>query len=127
VAEILGREIPLLQALGIEADWQILRGDGDFFSVTNGLHNGLHGGRFEVTPAASEMYLRHNEAAAATLTDAYDVYVVHDRQPAALCRFRRRIANAGSGDRTSTARRRIAAPGSSCVRSWRSTTPSSSP
>jgi trehalose synthase len=45
VAEILGREIPLLQALGIKAEWQILRGDGDFFSVTKGLHNGLHGGR----------------------------------------------------------------------------------
>jgi trehalose synthase len=90
VAEILGREIPLLQALGIEAEWQILPGDDEFFAVTKGLHNGLHGGRFEVTPEASALYLRQNEAAAATLTDEYDVYVVHDPQPAALCRFRRR-------------------------------------
>ncbi|GAI52875.1 unnamed protein product [marine sediment metagenome] len=34
VAELLVSYIPLLRALGIEADWQIIRGDRRFFTIT---------------------------------------------------------------------------------------------
>ncbi|GAI52880.1 unnamed protein product, partial [marine sediment metagenome] len=38
VAELLVSYIPLLRALGIEADWQIIRGDRRFFTITKSFH-----------------------------------------------------------------------------------------
>jgi len=43
VAEILSSMIPLLKGLGIETDWNIIRGDDAFFSITKTFHNVLHG------------------------------------------------------------------------------------
>ena len=43
VAEILRSEVPLLRDLGIGADWKIITGDKDFFSVTKTMHNGSAG------------------------------------------------------------------------------------
>ena len=47
VAELLVSYIPLLRSIGIEADWQIIRGDRRFFTITKGLHNALQGAPFE--------------------------------------------------------------------------------
>jgi trehalose synthase len=41
VAEILRSEVPLLRDLGLEADWKIITGDKEFFSVTKTMHNAL--------------------------------------------------------------------------------------
>lgn len=90
VAELLGREVPVLRALGVEADWQIIRGDEAFFGVTKGFHNALQGAAYDLTPAIEETYLGRNQQSAQIFTDEYDIYVVHDPQPAALCHYRRR-------------------------------------
>lgn len=90
VAELLGREVPFLHALGLCVDWQIIRGEEEFFTVTKGFHNALQGGRFDLTPAVEDIYARQNEQSARIFGDTYDVYIVHDPQPAALCRYRRR-------------------------------------
>jgi trehalose synthase len=47
VAELLVSYIPLLRALGIKADWQVIRGDRHFFTITKGLHNALQGAPLE--------------------------------------------------------------------------------
>jgi trehalose synthase len=49
VAELLSQEIPLLGALRVEADWWIIRGEEQFFTVTTGFHNALQGGQYELT------------------------------------------------------------------------------
>jgi len=90
VAELLAREVPLLEALGLRVHWWIIRGEDAFFTVTKGLHNALQGGVFELTKEIETVYVRQNEASAAMFDAAYDLYIVHDPQPAALCRFRRR-------------------------------------
>jgi trehalose synthase len=41
VAEILRSEIPLLRDLGIVADWKLITGGKEFFTVTKANHNGL--------------------------------------------------------------------------------------
>lgn len=46
VAELLGRYIPLLQALGVSAGWRLIFGEPEFFQVTKGFHNALQGGQF---------------------------------------------------------------------------------
>jgi trehalose synthase len=86
VAELLVSYIPLLRALGIEADWQIIRGDRRFFTITKGLHNSLQGAKFTATRAESwrDLYLSINRVNAAQLDSDYDVFIVNDPQPAAM-------------------------------------------
>jgi trehalose synthase len=87
VAELLSRQIPIYQALGIGADWRIIHGDKDFFTITKGFHNALQGAEFRLTPAVINDYLEHNRQSAEALEGNYDVYVVHDPQPAAVRHF----------------------------------------
>ena len=84
VAEILTRLIPLMRQVGIEARWDVIKGDQSFFNVTKAFHNALHGKPEEISPemfesfrATTEMNLRETD-----LTG--DVIFVHDPQPAGL-------------------------------------------
>ena len=43
VAEILSRIIPLLRQLGVDANWDVLKGDDTFFKITKKFHNTLQG------------------------------------------------------------------------------------
>ena len=43
VAELLATHVPLLQSLGIEAEWQVIHGSDEFFAVTKAVHNALQG------------------------------------------------------------------------------------
>ena len=87
VAELLGRYIPLLQALGLSADWRLIHGGPRFFQVTKGFHNALQGSAFSLTQEVQETYLDHNRESADLLEGDYDVYIVHDPQPAAIRHF----------------------------------------
>ncbi len=88
VAELLFRLIPVYRALGLTADWRIIHGDAEFFQVTKSFHNGLQGAEIGLTEEVKAEYLRHNEAGAAELGSDYDVYFVHDPQPAAIRSFK---------------------------------------
>src|SRR5260221_13661516 len=46
VAEILNRLIPLLKELEVATRWEVITGGNDFFEVTKGFHNALHGGEY---------------------------------------------------------------------------------
>src|SRR5512143_2217210 len=41
VAEILHRMIPILKGLGIDPRWEVIKGDGEFYSITKKIHNAL--------------------------------------------------------------------------------------
>jgi len=86
VAELLVSYIPLLRALGIKADWQVIRGDRHFFTITKGLHNALQGGPLPEINKQSirRRYLTNNLTNARELDPDYDVFIVNDPQPAAL-------------------------------------------
>ena len=84
VSELLRSEIPLLRGLGLDAEWQVIAGDGGFFEVTKGIHNGLQGGDYALTPAAREIYLTTNAHNAEAIEGHYDFIIVHDPQPAAI-------------------------------------------
>jgi trehalose synthase len=84
VAELLARHVPVLQALGLQADWRLIHGDPQFFTVTKAVHNALQGARYDLGERERGIYLEMNERSAKMLDDPYDVYVIHDPQPAAL-------------------------------------------
>jgi trehalose synthase len=89
VAELLGRQIPLLRALGIEAEWRLIHGSPAFFALTKSFHNALQGAEFDLTATMRDTYRSRNRDCAAMLEETYDVYIVHDPQPAALRSFAR--------------------------------------
>ena len=84
VAEILRSEIPLLRDLGLVADWKLITGDDEFFSVTKTIHNGLQGAERTLTTAEQGTYLEHSAENARRLEEEYDIVVVHDPQPLPL-------------------------------------------
>ncbi len=86
VAELLGCYIPLVRALGIKADWQVIRGNRRFFSITKALHNSLQGATFKDIKKESTQkeYQSNNLSNARELDLDYDVFIVNDPQPAAL-------------------------------------------
>lgn len=87
VAELLSRYLPLLQTLGLPADWRIIHGTREFFVVTKSFHNALQGARYHLTEADRRIYFQVNEESAKLLGQDYDVYIVHDPQPAAIRHF----------------------------------------
>lgn len=87
VAEVLSRQVPIYRSLGLNVDWCLIYGDKEFFTVTKAFHNALQGTSLDLTEDLRQEYLQHNRSSAEAATGDYDIYVVHDPQPAALRRF----------------------------------------
>jgi trehalose synthase len=87
VSELLRSLVPLYRALEIEADWLVIPGSAPFFRVTKGMHNALQGARVPLDKAARRTYIEHNDLIADALERTYDFIIVHDPQPAAVCRL----------------------------------------
>jgi trehalose synthase len=84
VAEILTRMIPLLRELGVDATWDVIKGDQAFFNVTKAFHNALHGKPEEITETMLDAYRATTEANLREMNITGDVVIVHDPQPAGL-------------------------------------------
>jgi len=87
VAELLATHVPLLQSLGIAAEWQVIHGSDEFFAVTKAVHNALQGGDVEWTAAMQRIYLEKVLDNALLLEGEWDYVVIHDPQPAAMLGF----------------------------------------
>lgn len=84
VAEILLRLIPMLHELGINADWDVIKGGEKFFTVTKKMHNALHGQNEEFTDEEFDLFIQTNEENAQSMSLHGDVMIIHDPQPIAL-------------------------------------------
>ena len=84
VAEILTRMIPLLRDLGIDARWDVIKGDQAFYNVTKAFHNALHGKTEEITEQMLEIFRATTEMNLREVDLDSDVIVIHDPQPAGL-------------------------------------------
>jgi trehalose synthase len=89
VAEILTRLIPLLREVGVDAYWDVIKGDDAFFAVTKSIHNALHGQKVTLSEQDQAVFRRTVEANLQTLTLCDDIVFVHDPQPAPLIEQRR--------------------------------------
>lgn len=86
VAEILNRLIPLMNELEVNTKWEVITGGNDFFEVTKGFHNALHGGEYNVTKEVLEIFMMYNEQNRQRMEFTEDLFVIHDPQPAGLIR-----------------------------------------
>ncbi len=87
VAEILAKLIPLKRELGIDASWEVIAGDEDFFEVTKSFHNALQGNPVNISASQYEHYAAVNRKNASRLGDTLssaDLVFIHDPQPAPL-------------------------------------------
>jgi trehalose synthase len=84
VSEILYALIPLMNDVGIAADWQVMLGREEFYNATKRLHNALQGNPDSLTDEEWEVYERYNELNAKEIEGGWDVIIVHDPQPAAI-------------------------------------------
>ncbi len=84
VSELLRSEVPLLNDLGLHAEWKVIGGDNAFFRATKVLHNGLQGATLTLSQEEQAVYRDVNARNAAQFDDRYDFVFVHDPQPAAI-------------------------------------------
>ncbi|MDH5174608.1 MAG: glycosyl transferase family 1, partial [Elusimicrobiota bacterium] len=89
VAEILGRMVPLLQDLGVDARWDVLKGGEKYFQVTKKFHNALHGTKMEITDDDYEVFLETTRANIEQMEFYGDIIFIHDPQPVALVEKRK--------------------------------------
>jgi trehalose synthase len=90
IAEILSALIPLMKDLGIEAEWQVIKGSDDFFNVTKSIHNGLQGVDVSFTKEMKEIFLKNNQLNEKLFEGEYDFVVIHDPQPVAILNYRKK-------------------------------------
>jgi hypothetical protein len=74
VSELLRSSVPLLNSLGLVADWKIISGDDAFFQVTETIHNGLQGAPQQLTERDRATYRRTAERNARLLEEQYDFW-----------------------------------------------------
>lgn len=89
-AEILNRAVPMLRELGIDAGWEVIVGNPDFYAAVDRLERNLAGSDTMVTePALAAQAQAAARNAAALPLDA-DLVMVHDLAPLSIVRHRPR-------------------------------------
>lgn len=91
VAEILRRMIPLFGELGVNAWWDVIKGDDRFFHITKKIHNSLHGVDLELTKEEFNYFLQVNRENSYEISNYGDIIFIHDPQPIALVERKREI------------------------------------
>jgi len=89
LAEILRRLVPMMNQLGIDARWEVLAGDQEFFQITRRLTNALQSQDDHLTEQMQQVYLKINQRTAQTLNLEADLVMIHDPPPAALIEHRK--------------------------------------
>jgi len=84
VAEILSRMIPLLNQLGVDARWSVIKGSEEFFQVTKKFHNALHARQEKITPVDFAYFQETTEKNIKEIDINGDIIYVHDPQPIGL-------------------------------------------
>jgi trehalose synthase len=93
VAEMLHRVVPLLNELGIETNWEVIKGGADFFDITKAFHNALQGKEGHFERDIFDTYLAYNEMNYGQMRFDEDLIVIHDPQPAALIKWQKKRKN----------------------------------
>ncbi len=92
VAEINYALVPLMCDAGLDAEWRVIWGQGEFFEVTKAIHNALQGSPIELTRLQEATFAEYNRRNAEALEGTWDYVIVHDPQPCGLIEHARDAA-----------------------------------
>jgi trehalose synthase len=84
VAEILNRMVPLLNTLGVETKWDVIKGGAEFFGVTKKFHNALHGRQEDITQHDFDIFTETTAKNIELFEAKGDIIYIHDPQPIGL-------------------------------------------
>lgn len=84
VAEILSRLLPLLNQLGVNTRWDIIRAEENFFEVTKKFHNALHNKPEQISSDDYQLFLDTSRNNLNELNLQGDIFFIHDPQPVIL-------------------------------------------
>jgi trehalose synthase len=87
VAEILNSLVPLMNDVGLDAGWRIIRGSPDFFAITKKFHNALQGDSINLTEIKKKVYLQTNEDFSTYTHLNHDCVIIHDPQPLPMIKY----------------------------------------
>ena len=87
VAEILNSLVPLMNDVGLDAGWRIIRGSPDFFAITKKFHNALQGYKINLSEIKKKIYLQTNEDFSTYTHLNHDCVIIHDPQPLPMIKF----------------------------------------
>ncbi len=91
VAELLDSLIYLMNQVGINAEWRLLKGNLSFFEITKSFHNGSQGADIELSPKIKRIYEevnRHNSVF--MRLEKSDAVIIHDPQVLASIKFHKK-------------------------------------
>lgn len=84
VAEMLTSLTLLMNSVGILAEWRVLQGTPDYFSITKKMHNALQGGEINFPDGKAEVFEQVVYENAVRNQIEHDFVVIHDPQPLPL-------------------------------------------
>lgn len=84
VAEILNCMVPLLNELGVNTKWDVIKGTEEFFEVTKKFHNALHGRSERIGKRDFDIFDETSQRNIKDLKTDSDIVFIHDPQPIAL-------------------------------------------
>lgn len=91
VAEILSRMIPILLQLGVNARWDVIKGDEKFYNITKKMHNALHGSHTEFSKDDYDYFEEINQQNMNNMDLKADIFFIHDPQPIGLINKRKSV------------------------------------
>jgi trehalose synthase len=77
-----------MKDVGLDAHWEVIEGEFEFFNVTKKIHNALQGMNIQLTAEEKRMYLEYNKRNSEAALLGTDYVVIHDNQPVAMIQFR---------------------------------------
>jgi trehalose synthase len=90
VAEILRWLIPMKRELGLDAVWEVITGNQEFYQCTKSFHNALQGHRLDIAQELLDNFEATNRENAERLRTSLmeaDVVFIHDPQPSPLLKL----------------------------------------
>ncbi|QGG48529.1 glycosyltransferase [Heliorestis convoluta] len=84
VAEILQSLIPLMKSIGLQAQWDVLTAQSDFFEVTKAFHNAFHGEKIHFREEMIKIYNDTLQRNLSIIDKNADFVILHDQQPLGL-------------------------------------------
>ncbi len=84
VAEILFRLTPLMNELGLDAKWEVIKGDQAFYEATKTFHNALQTGMKIAKPRNFEEFEKKTAENLRDISIDADTIFIHDPQPVGM-------------------------------------------
>jgi len=83
--------LPLLEQLGVDARWNVIKGSPEFFQVTKKFHNTLHGRGDDISAADFGLFLEISQQNIREVELSGDLIFVHDPQPVTMVNRKKEI------------------------------------